>query len=115
MAYEAKRARPFRNYKEAEEVYRRALKIAEHIRGDELTPGEKAAMYEGFMANLRPFEGDVPEMEGWQTEWELLAEACRAALDGKDLVTDRAGRVSLEKVKKGQTFSAKARGEDTPD
>lgn len=98
MTYTPVRAKPFKTYKEAQEAYDRAKKIAEHIRGDRLTPGELAALHEGFMANLRK-QGDR-DMDGWQTEWELLAEAARAAMDGKDV--DEYGIV--RKVKKGHTL-----------
>lgn len=87
MTYTPVRARPFKSTKEAEDMYFRAKAIAEHIRGDRLTPGENAALFQGFVENVKK-ENRTEGREGfhgWQTEWELLAEAARAAMDGKIL------------------------------
>ena len=82
MTYSPIECRSFENDKEAREVFDRALKIAEHIRGDILMPGEYAALYFGMFRS----QDNSQRVCNWATEWELIAEAARAAMDGKGVV-----------------------------
>ena len=69
------------DYKAREELFSRALRIAEALRGDKLLENEYAALFYGTMIYNKD-EADI----NLNTDWELVAEAGRAAADGHDVV-----------------------------
>jgi hypothetical protein len=75
------RAKKVTNYKAREELFARALAIAETLRGDRLLANEYAALFYGIMIHNE----DETELD-FNTDWELVAEAGRAAFDGYEVV-----------------------------
>lgn len=85
------RAKKVVNYKAREKVFARAIAIAETLRGDRLLANEYAALFYGIMIHNED-EADLD----FNTDWELVAEAGRAAFDGMDVVDGK-----VEQVRKG--------------
>lgn len=85
------RAKKVDDYKGRKELFDRALRVAETLRGDRLLANEYAALFYGVMTHNE----DEIDMD-LNTDWELVADAGRAAFDGYDVVDG-----TVEKVRKG--------------
>lgn len=82
------RASKIETYKARKEVFDRAAAIAEALRGDKLLFNEYAALFHGIMGHHED-ETDID----FNTDWELVAEAGRAAFDGHDVVDGKVVQV----------------------
>ena len=65
------------SYKEAQDLYERAVAILEHKRGGTIMPSESAALYYAFMILNRDQGG-----EGLGPVWDDVAEAGNLAVNG---------------------------------
>lgn len=86
-----------RTYKEAQAYYQRAVAVAEHLKGEPLLPGERAMLYHGFIDTLKP---EHTEAAYWSCDFELVAKAARAVINGYEV--GAAGEESvIKKTHKG--------------
>ena len=86
-----------RTYKEAQAYYERAVAVAEHMKGELLLPGERAMLYHGFIDTLKK---EHLELAYWSCDFELVAKAARAVINGHT-VTIRGEERVVKKTHKG--------------